>query len=387
MPIQHWSLPRLFILFTFTLLFLIGCSGSAVNDNANWIGTSAENSDIYIAYGEGVAAFDLNTKKTLWHLPKGSSKGFFAAPVVSEGIVYVADFGQTKGILSPGVVASVYALQDTDTGNPPPIVWESSEVAKDRIVASPLVTDEIVVVGTSDNSVVALNKKDGQELWRKTLGHSVWGQPSYANGLVIVASLDRSVYAFDAKSGEERWRNTLSGAIASKPLIIDQTIYVSGFDSMVHAFELTTGKEQWVFEAKDWIWQAPAVIGNTLFFATSKGQLYAIDRLKGTQLWQKELEGGVEAKVVTLENKLFVSVILGNTTDSQTGKLVAFSAENGEKQWEQLITEPIFTSPVIANNMIILTNFAKNVLTLDGYNPTTGEKSSTYTVELTKEGK
>ena len=399
MPIKRWSSPRLLILFLFSsaLLFLIGCGGAAVDDNANWVGVSAENSRIYIAYGGGVAAYDVNTQKTLWHLPKGSSKGFFAPPAVADGVVYVADFGQTKGILSPGVQASVYALQDTDTGNAPPILWQSSEVAKDRIIASPLVADDIVVIGTADNSVVALNKKDGQELWRKTLGHSIWAQPSYANGTVIVNSLDKSVYTFEAKTGEQGWKNPLSGALASKPLIIDQTVYVAGFDSMVHAFDIASGKEIWVFEAEDWIWQAPAVSGETLIFADAKAHVYAIDRQKGTLLWETQLEGGVEARVVVVDQKAIVSVVLGTTSSGQTGKLVALSAEKGETLWEQPVTYPIFTTPVVANNMIILTHLKQensgfmqmnSSLILDGYSPTTGEKSSSYTVDLTnKEGK
>lgn len=342
------------LLFLALLLLVTGCSG--VTENTNWPGMSAEGDRVYVAYGNEVVAVDIAAQRGIWSFPADPGAiQFFATPNVVDGQVALGDYGARQGFLTPGVISNVYLLEDVDSGDPRRI-WTTEEnneaIARDRIVAAALQVDDQVFVGTADNNVIALDASTGAENWRVALGHSVWAQPTYADGVVVVTSLDRGVYALDATNGSQKWHNVLEGAVAAKPVVADGVVYVGGFDGQLHAFDLQSGSEQWQFEATDWIWSAPAIENNNIYFADAKGVVFALDK-DGNEQWRQELEGEVEGSVLVADGSVFVPVVIPDGVN-RVGKLVALSAENGTQQWIKETLGALYTTPVIANDQIVI---------------------------------
>jgi len=339
----------IFILIIISAL-LAGCTGQVANES--WPGLSADGETVYVAYGPGVLAYNVEAQQSLWTFPAepGGALLFFASPSVAGGRVVIGDYGASQGFLSPGIVAKVYALEGGQQGAPE-LLW-SDDVARDRIVAPPLQVDDRVFVGTADNMVLALNAETGAELWRFSTGHSIWAQATYHEGVLYVASLDRHLYALDAESGTELWRAQLSGALSGKPMIDNGLIYVSSFDHQLHALDPESGQELWTADAADWIWSAPAVADGVLYFADSRGNVYAVEADSRRELWRAQAAGSVLTSPVFANGIVYVAS--EGDSEAEQGVLTAYDAGSGQELWQQTTPAPLYTTPVIVNDEIIV---------------------------------
>lgn len=333
---------------------LAACSGQFAN--ANWPGLAADGNIVYVSFGNGVLAYNVETQSQEWVFsPMPGRLSIYAAPSIEDGRVIVGDFGASQGFLSPGVVVSAYGLRGGASETPDEL-WTARNVASDRIVAPPLQVGGRAYIGTADNQVVALDASDGNELWRFEAGHSIWGQPSFKDGILYVASLDKKVYALDAESGTEVWSTELGGAIASQVAINTDLIYVTSFDRQMHALNRNSGEVVWSVPAAEWIWGAPIMIGNAVYFVDALGTIYAVDAVNGNLLWTNQVDGTVQASPTYAENVLYIASFKENPqTQDPIGVLTAISTETeGSVLWQQELTMPIYTTPVVVGDDVIV---------------------------------
>jgi outer membrane protein assembly factor BamB len=120
--------------------------------------------------------------------------------VSDEDMLYVGD-----------LAGYVYAVRITDQGFEQ--VWKQS-VSKSGIRATPLVTNDLVVVGTKGKYVYAIARADGSEKWKMQTKGQVLSEMVLAPGdtegsssLIIVGTSDRGqlVLALKADSGDVGW--------------------------------------------------------------------------------------------------------------------------------------------------------------------------------------
>ena len=231
--------PAIFLLILASYL-LIACGGASTN--SNWPGLSTDGKKVYVAYGPGVIAYDVAAQKQDWFFPQEANRAlqFFAAPSVEDGRIIFGDFGASGGMLSPGVVVTLYALDDSGQGLPTTL-WAKNDLVSDRVVASPLQVGNQVFVGTANNFLLALDAETGDLQWKFETGHSIWGKPAFKDGVLFVASMDKTIYALEAETGQELWRTGLGGALASSPVTNTDLVYVASFDGRLHALERQIG--------------------------------------------------------------------------------------------------------------------------------------------------
>lgn len=346
------------VFFIIAGLLLAACGGRLAV--VNWPGLVADDNVVYVAYGPAVIAYDVAAEEQLWTFPTEGRPGdqFYAAPSVQDDLIVIGDYGTAGGMLSPGVKVSIYALGQREEGTPS-TVWVAGEAAKDKIVAAPLQTETQVFVGTADNELLALDKESGELLWRFPTSHSIWAQPVYQDGIVYLAGMDKNLYAISAETGEEQWRTTLGGSIANRPVIDGDTIYVGSFDKKLHALDLATGDEKWTAAATDWVWASPAVANGVVYYADIKANVYAVSSETGEMQWSKQLDEGdemaarIQATPVVVEDTVYLALIV-EIENIESGLLVALSAEDGEEQWRETTPAPLFTTPVVAGDSIVV---------------------------------
>ena len=337
-------------------LFIAGCGAEIASQN--WPGIVAEGDQVYVAYGNGVAAVDVAERQLQWTFPDELGPGllFYARPTLDDERIILGDFGASGGMFSPQATITIYALGKPDSGGErPSLLWTRDDLATDRIVAPPLVTDSQVFVGTADNHLYALDAETGELHWEFATEHSIWAQPVYAEGFVYVASLDNNVYALDPQTGNLKWETTLGGSIAGHPVLSEGLLYVPSFDRQLHALDAQTGDEVWAADASNWIWGSPALGNGTVFFGDINGNVYAVSAQTGEQQWTAMADGAVQSVPLYEDGIVFVTSGQAEGDEAERhGELIAFDAETGNEMWRQETAAPVFSSPVSVGDVIAI---------------------------------
>ncbi len=384
---------RLLLLFMLASLVLTACGTRGVN--GNWPGLAADDQFVYVSYGPGIAAYDVAEEREAWQYTPEGTAPFFAPPSVEDGRIIIGDYGAQGGFFSPGNTYTLYNLSIVDQ-RAISEGWQVADLVSDRYVGKALQVDGVAYIPSADYSVLAVDIESGEELWHfDTEEGSVWGQPTYHDEIVYVTSLDRHVYALNANNGELIWSSNLDGAISAQALINPEAnlIYVPSFDNKLHALNLDDGEEQWVAEATNWIWNAPAFVDDKLYYADSNGEVFAINALTGEQVWQTgihnmivadgvvydepvEIKGAIQASPVFANDMLYIASV-GNE-ETEEGLIVALSAETGEEIWQETTPAPLFATPVIVGDVVVVALQGEDGELLIAYNLESGGEEWTY---------
>ena len=194
-----------------------------------------------------------------------------------------------------------------------PGTWAYSE--------SPLVDGDAVVVapGGSNVTMVALNKKSGDLIWKTSVPNA--GQAAYASTVVMevggvkqyVQSLQNGLIGVDAKSGKFLWRYDRfakgSPANIPTPVVKGNYVYAAGARTGAALIEVVKAGDE--FSAKEVYFDGklPAAIGgfvlvgNNLFGALNT-QFKCVDFMTGEILWEER--SNAPASVLFADGNLYL---------------------------------------------------------------------------------
>lgn len=346
--ILRFKRPLWLLLFV-SLFFLSAC---ATGTTGTWPGLSAAGNRVYVAYNDRVTAVDVDARNELWSY-NGENGGvqFFAPPSIEDGRLVIGDFGTSGGFFSTGLTVSVYALEEAGSGTN--TLWVSNSAISGRVFAEPLQVDDYVIVGTSDNQVVALDIDSGEMIWEFATGNSIWSQPAYNDGKIYVTSVDRRVYALDLETGDILWEAQLTGANGGSPVVGDQFIYVGSFDGKLHAYDFD-GNEAWTATADDWIWGAPTYTEASVYYTDLAGNVYAISSTEGTTQWEQSVEGSIQSSPVVHDDTVYIVSGDSGQEEISQGHVTALSASDGSIIWTQTVDAPVNATPVVVGDTLVV---------------------------------
>jgi outer membrane protein assembly factor BamB len=346
-------LPILSVLLLFSL-FISACS-SAVYSSTGWYGLTASSDTAYLAVGSQVHAVDLNTHAEKWHYPdKANAKiTFYANPVLtSDGQLLVASYDH-----------NLYSLNPAANGS---LNWTFSG-SKNRLIASPLVINNIAYQPSSDGNVYAVDLTTHNAAWNQPAqtGGPIWSTPAADDtcGCIYVASMDHRIYKFDAVSGKLIGKSDdLGGAIVGTPAVgSDGILYVGTFGKEMLALDNTNFNIKWRFTTHDWVWAGPALANDVLYFGDLAGNFYALNAADGTTDFQVlQVNNPIVDTPAVSGNKIYFTaesdtIYIADTTGSITSKAVGGI---------------IYSAPVLVGDTILVTpsNFSSQLaaLSLDG---------------------
>jgi eukaryotic-like serine/threonine-protein kinase len=161
---------------------------------------------------------------------------------------------------------------------------ESSRVELDgQVGATPALVGNFLYVGTMTNAVQAINWKDGKVAWSYEAMKRP--QPFYASvaatpDLVLAGSRDRCLHALDRKSGAVKWVFSTGGKIDSSPVVAGQRVYFGSGDGKLYVVDIAAGTQVQAIELgkKGGILASPAVSDNRLVIGTVDGGLYCLGK-------------------------------------------------------------------------------------------------------------
>jgi outer membrane protein assembly factor BamB len=282
--------------------------------------------------------------------------GGWSGPTVHEGVVYA-------GTRDGRVVAINLSTRETQWE------WPDTTGVRSLLYATPIVQGDLVYVGTYGGEVYALDKADGEVKWvypPKGEGYigGLVGNHVIANGTIYISSSDGRVYALNATNGKPKWgtNRTLAYKLWTRPAVVGDTIYVSTFDGRVYALSTETGELlDWSFEAEAGFCSSPVIDEDIIYLGSFDRHLYAIEVGRNVSMWRfpEEEPAGNWYWASPVVNQ---GIVYAGCLD---GKLHAIDAETGEGLWEFDAGSPIVSSPVLTDNLLIITNESGTVYVFD----------------------
>lgn len=153
-----------------------------------------------------------------------------------------------------------------------------------KLTAGPMLTGELLIYGTSQSRVEAVDLKTLARVWvfevEDRLVHqaetSVVSRPAFAQGRVFFGGPDGNIYALHASTGERIWRYRTGARLESPPLVVGDVVYVLAAKGVFLALSATEGHVLWKHNADRYLSPAsctPAPDGQRVLVGWDK--LYA----------------------------------------------------------------------------------------------------------------
>jgi outer membrane protein assembly factor BamB len=204
-----------------------------------------------------------------------------------------------------------------------------------------------------------------KQAWKIHLGGSLYSSPAIQDGLVLLGSSDKHVTALDLASGEVRWTHALPDRVwGCAPAAAGGLCYIGCVDGCVHALALADGKEtgRWCghphgLMGKADVLSSPLIEGGRLVFGSDDGFVYGAD-LAGAAVWK------VPTGDIIHDN---AACALSGTAyiPSRDGKLYALALADGALRWSWAAPKPFNTVPAVAGGLVYVGDGDSKVYALD----------------------
>ncbi|HYN89899.1 MAG TPA: PQQ-binding-like beta-propeller repeat protein, partial [Ardenticatenaceae bacterium] len=198
-----------------------------------------------------------------------------------------------------------------------------------------------IYFGASDRRLYALDTR-GLFLWSFQTGDNVASRPVIAGDLVIFGSEDRHIYAVDADTGVERWRVLTGAAVVSDPTLVRNAqgeavlVAIGSDDGAVYGLDPHSGQRRWRYNTGRAV-EAPIVEANgTLYAASRQGTLAALEPASGDLLWEARVGLGAEANPVRSAPAIGGGSVF---VVAAGGSLRAFEQATGRHRWSKELAD------------------------------------------------
>jgi len=223
---------------------------------------------------------------------------------------------------------------------------------------------DMLLIGTDNAELIALNAQDGTEKWRTKLSSEVAAISRISIGIGIARTIDGKVFAVDAESGEVLWQHsniipvlTLHGA--SRPVITGAKLFIGLDTGKLQAMALSQGRILWdatiaapkgrtELERMVDIDGTMKIDGGTLFVASYQGRVAAVGMANGQVLWARELSSYAGLDVDT--SQVYVS--------DENSYIWAFDRRTGTPLWKQeKLHNRRITVPAVVGDYLVVGDF------------------------------
>ena len=325
------------------------------------------------------------TLATSWVVHTGG--GFSSSPALVDDTVYI---GNNAGEL--------FAL-DAATGK---TRWKFA--AKAPLMSNPLVIDDSVIVGEGDqntyvhsnddamsvgsgeNAIISVDRRNGKERWRVTMDGSAMPTPALIGGKLVHHGGSGLLAALDPSSGKILYTRDLSSIAsmsAAVPLDDDRFVSAGQAQNAVWAFHANDGSTLWNSRfprAASGVGDCPPAADRTRVYCdylmppdgykeTGVGQLatqhvYALDASTGNVLWDVATESGTaprfnEASIPLLDKG---TIFAGS---SVAPWMHAFDASTGKLAWRTAVHGPVKGGVVAKDGALYFGDLAGYLWALD----------------------
>jgi eukaryotic-like serine/threonine-protein kinase len=325
--------PKTLFLVVIALLPLVLVSCSSIFGGASvsggWAGTAFRDGIIYVGTRDGrVVAVNSSTQSQQWNCTLNTA--IYTTPIVDGDLVYVGTYSGQVLALSQLARNQTLTFPQKKYGE-----WEWDcpiENAKSNaIVANLLVSEDTIYVSSSNGRVYSLDKEFGDLNWESNVldekHGKLWTSPAVQNDSLYISTFDGHIYALSTETGKLLdWSFEAKAGFASSPVIEEDTIYVGSFDRHLYAIKIGSNVSMWMFPqekpAGNWFWASPVVNEGVVYAGCLDGRLYAIEAKTGKKLWEFDAGDPIISSPVLVDNLLIVA--------NEAGNVYVINPETGE---------------------------------------------------------
>ncbi len=340
-----------FVLLTVTLLESPDLM--AQTDWPQWMGPGRDNvwnvTDV-------LEKFPASGPKILWRTPIA---GGYAGPAVAGSRVYVTDYVTKDNVKVDNFDRKEFSGQerilclDAKSGKE---IWKHEYAVKYTISypagprCTPIVDGDHVYTLGSEGDLICFAAKDGKIVWQKNLRDTyatktpLWGYSAHPlidgdHLITLAGGIGSHAVALNKKDGTEIWRTvSVKEQGYSPPTIIEaggERQLILANPSSVTSVDPETGKEYWSlpYEATSGsIIMSPVRIGEYLYIAgySNKSLLIKLvsDKAAAEEVWRDKAREAISP--VNVQPFVIDDVVYGF---HQNGELVALRIPQGERMW------------------------------------------------------
>ena len=313
---------------------------------------------LFVEDTEGtIHAFDKKTGAVIWKANEDEMADDMRPSAFGGGVSY------NNGVVYATNGAGQVKAKKADTGER---IWKVKPAGPLR--GSPTIAFGQVYVMTQDNQIIALDARNGENVWEESgsaTQSGVFGvaAPSAGQGTVVAGYSSGELSAYRYENGRILWADALARTnistqvssltdIDADPIIDSGRVYALGQGGRMAAYELVTGQRIWELNLAGI--STPAIAGEWIFALTDDARMLAIARSNGGVRWISQLQRWRDEK--DKEGPIFWTgpVLAGNHlwVASSRGEIWKLSTGEGSAQLFADIDQPVSLPPVVADNTL-----------------------------------
>lgn len=306
-------------------------------------------SQVFIASDVGnthfLRALDAQNGALIWKYTRGQPPECMCSypSTLTGGLLFAQTDGHSLYAFNPSGVAPSQRLWSFDGDG--------------ALLTAPVVSDGVVIVGSSDRNVYGLDTKTGKTLWAGTTGYAFTANPLIVGNIVVIGDQGGNIDAFDLKTGKSLWNFGTGGPIDDAAITKGTSAYLVSEDHNVYTLNVTNGQAVWQYSMDDYAEHAPVLVGDKLVVDNRAGNLIALDAGKGMVEWQVNLQGTPFSGPVFWPTKNAVVLKIG---DHAIG---AYDVATGKELWRYQTPE-VVTLPLVDRQTVDLATSAGQVIAL-----------------------
>ncbi len=163
---------------------------------------------------------------------------------------------------------------------------QQSEIPLDGLlIATPALWGDMLYFGTDEGTVYAVDWKARQTVWSyadPARQFEIRSSPAVIDELVIIGSRDKHLHAINRLTGDEVWKFATRAGIDSSPVVCGDRVYFGSRDKNVYGLTIADGQEVWKHNVRQSITASPAIGEGHLVIGTdeSDGRILCFGAVK-----------------------------------------------------------------------------------------------------------
>ncbi len=148
-----------------------------------------------------------------------------------------------------------------------------------QIGATPAISGDQLFVGTITKEVLAVDWKKGEVVWRYQAAkrpNDFYASAAVGKNLIVTGSRDKRVHALEKSTGAEAWSFLTKGHVDSSPVIVGERVYVGSLDGNLYVLDLSNGNNIQTVKLGKEVTASPAVADGRLIIGTHDGTVYCL---------------------------------------------------------------------------------------------------------------